>query len=200
MRLKSQVNRVSPPAVVTPPTGASTRHTVPPAPQQVKWYPSKGSGCTYRGGCAYRGQFIKLAEELVEEFHQLLGRALRRQAREAHDVCKEDAARQRVQAALLPGRTVSAPETGGDLYSSPSARALLLPRSRRPRRLCCSHFTGEKAEWHAARSHRPLGAPADPSQDTGSSCDPHMLSSYWASPRHRAQQPVHRHLLPRVAL
>lgn len=46
-------------------------------------------------GCAYRGQLVKLAEELVEQLHQLLCRALRRQAREAHDVREEDAARQR---------------------------------------------------------------------------------------------------------
>lgn len=46
-------------------------------------------------GRAYRGQLVKLAEELVQQLHQLLRRALRRQAREAHDVREEDAAGQR---------------------------------------------------------------------------------------------------------
>lgn len=49
---------------------------------------------TTRGaGCAYRGQLVELAEELVQQLHQLLGSALGRQARETHDVREEDAAR-----------------------------------------------------------------------------------------------------------
>ncbi len=40
----------------------------------------------------YRGELVKLAEELVEEFNEFLRRALRRQTREAHDIRKQDTA------------------------------------------------------------------------------------------------------------
>lgn len=38
------------------------------------------------------GELVELSEELVEQLHQLLSCALWRQAGEAHDVCKQDAA------------------------------------------------------------------------------------------------------------
>ena len=61
------------------------------------------------GGRSYRGQLVKLAEELVEQLDQLLGRALRGQACEAHDVCEEDAARHRCAAVHL----ARPPQPGG---------------------------------------------------------------------------------------
>lgn len=38
------------------------------------------------------GELVELSKELVEQLHQLLRRALWRQAGEAHDVRKQDAA------------------------------------------------------------------------------------------------------------
>lgn len=40
----------------------------------------------------YRGELVKLAEELIEEFNEFLRCALRRQTREAHDIRKQDTA------------------------------------------------------------------------------------------------------------
>lgn len=104
-------------------------------------------------GCAYRGQLVKLAEELIEEFHQLLGRALRRQAREAHDVCKEDAARQRGASCPPPPTDRQAPATQTDVTF---ARHLKLeppadPSSSGKGRLCCSRVTGEETEAGRSR-------------------------------------------------
>lgn len=41
----------------------------------------------------YRCQLIKLPKQFIQEFDQFLRRALRGQAGEAHDVCKQDAVR-----------------------------------------------------------------------------------------------------------
>lgn len=40
----------------------------------------------------HRGELVELSEELVQQLHQLLSRALRRQTGEAHDVGEQDAA------------------------------------------------------------------------------------------------------------
>lgn len=47
---------------------------------------------------AHRSQLVKAGEQLVQRHDQLLGRALRRQAGEALDVCKQYAAREVVEA------------------------------------------------------------------------------------------------------
>lgn len=104
-------------------------------------------------GCAYRGQFVKLAEELIEEFHQLLGRALRRQAREAHDVREEDAAGQRGASCPPPPTDGRAPATQTDVTF---ARHLKLEppadsSSSGKGRLCCSRVTGEETEAGRSR-------------------------------------------------
>lgn len=46
------------------------------------------------GEQAYRGELVKLSKQLVQQFHQLLRCALGGQAGEAHNVCKQDAARE----------------------------------------------------------------------------------------------------------
>lgn len=47
------------------------------------------------GNCeTHCGQLVKAGEELVEQFHQLLSAAGRRQLGEAHDVCKQNTAQQ----------------------------------------------------------------------------------------------------------
>lgn len=42
--------------------------------------------------CVYLCELIEATEEFVENLHELLGRALRRQLREAHNVCEQDTA------------------------------------------------------------------------------------------------------------
>lgn len=46
------------------------------------------AGCA----CSHRGQLVEAGEQLVQRHDQLLGRALRGQAGETLNVCKQDAA------------------------------------------------------------------------------------------------------------
>lgn len=49
----------------------------------------------YRRRETYCGQLIKLPKEFVEQFDEFLSSALRSQAGETHNVCKQDAVKER---------------------------------------------------------------------------------------------------------
>lgn len=60
--------------------------------------------CRISGGRAstYCSQLVKLPEEFVEQFDEFLSGALRGQAGETHDVCKQDAVRRERKTSYNP--------------------------------------------------------------------------------------------------
>lgn len=139
-----------------------------------RWDPRPSSNDAGTQDCAYRGQLIKLAEELIQQLHQLLGSALGRQAREAHNVRKEDAAR---EGELRPPPCTTHAAPGAALkQTSP----LFLHPGWKPR-LCPSHSTGwDKPDSSWSRREemlQPSRAPADPYQGMGE-----HLHLHWTAP------------------